>query len=94
MTMTDSNALGSGNTMNGSTSAGGANEASGLGDELMSSVIRLAGRMDLKTLERLYILRTLDSVNGSRKMAVALLGISERTLRHKLRQYRTQALAT
>ena len=61
-------------------------------EDLMGTVSRLAGRMDLKTLERLYILRTLDSVNGSRKMAVALLGISERTLRHKLRQYRTEAL--
>jgi len=61
-------------------------------DDLLGTVSRLAGRMDLKTLERLYILRTLDSVNGSRKMAVALLGISERTLRHKLRQYRTEAL--
>lgn len=61
-------------------------------DDLMGTVSRLAGRMDLKTLERLYILRTLDSVNGSRKMAVALLGISERTLRHKLRQYRNESL--
>ncbi|HEX7811069.1 MAG TPA: helix-turn-helix domain-containing protein [Burkholderiales bacterium] len=61
-------------------------------EDLVGTVTRLAGRMDLKTLERLYILRTLESVNGSRKMAVALLGISERTLRHKLRLYRTQAL--
>jgi two-component system response regulator FlrC len=61
-------------------------------EDLAGAVTRLAGRMDLKTLERLYILRTLDSVNGSRKMAVALLGISERTLRHKLRQYRTEAM--
>lgn len=61
-------------------------------EDLVGTVTRLAGRMDLKTLERLYILRTLDSVNGSRKMAVALLGISERTLRHKLRQYRTEAM--
>jgi two-component system response regulator FlrC len=81
MTMIDSNGM------------GGANEAQAAStDDLMGNVTRLAGRMDLKTLERLYILRTLDSVNGSRKMAVALLGISERTLRHKLRQYRTEAM--
>lgn len=76
-----------------SNGMGGAAEAEATsGEDLMGNVTRLAGRMDLKTLERLYILRTLDSVNGSRKMAVALLGISERTLRHKLRQYRTEAM--
>ncbi len=76
-----------------STAVGGATEAEASpAEDLMGNVTRLAGRMDLKTLERLYILRTLDSVNGSRKMAVALLGISERTLRHKLRQYRTEAM--
>lgn len=81
MTMIDSNGM------------GGAAEAEATSaEDLMGNVTRLAGRMDLKTLERLYILRTLDSVNGSRKMAVALLGISERTLRHKLRQYRTEAM--
>ena len=76
---------------NNAVSTAGESEAIPM-DDLLGTVSRLAGRMDLKTLERLYILRTLDSVNGSRKMAVALLGISERTLRHKLRQYRTEAL--
>lgn len=76
---------------NNAVSIAGESEAIPM-DDLVGTVSRLAGRMDLKTLERLYILRTLDSVNGSRKMAVALLGISERTLRHKLRQYRTEAL--
>lgn len=42
---------------------------------------------DMKTLERKHILRTLAAVNGSRKLAVQKLGISERTLRYKLRQY-------
>lgn len=42
---------------------------------------------DMKTLERNHILRTLAAVNGSRKLAVQKLGISERTLRYKLRQY-------
>jgi two-component system, response regulator FlrC len=44
--------------------------------------------VDMKSLERAHIMETLAAVNGSRKRAVELLGISERTLRHKLRQYR------
>lgn len=43
---------------------------------------------DIKALERKHILETLDAVNGSRKLAVKKLGISERTLRYKLQQYR------
>ena len=43
---------------------------------------------DIKSLERKHILETLASVNGSRKLAVKKLGISERTLRYKLQQYR------
>jgi len=43
---------------------------------------------DIKTLERNHILETLAAVNGSRKLAVKKLGISERTLRYKLQQYR------
>lgn len=58
--------------------------------ELFDAVGQLAGRLDLKSLERVYILQTLAAVNGSRKAAVACLGISERTLRHKLRQYRLE----
>ncbi|MBX9810679.1 MAG: sigma-54-dependent Fis family transcriptional regulator, partial [Burkholderiales bacterium] len=44
--------------------------------------------MDIKSLERTHILETLAAVNGSRKLAVRRLGISERTLRYKLQQYR------
>lgn len=42
----------------------------------------------MRDLEREHILDTLRSVGGSRKLAVERLGISERTLRHKLKQYR------
>lgn len=42
----------------------------------------------IKDWERELILETLAAVGGSRKLAVERLGISERTLRHKLRQYR------
>lgn len=43
---------------------------------------------NIKDWERELILETLAAVGGSRKLAVEKLGISERTLRHKLRQYR------
>ena len=45
---------------------------------------------NMKDLERQHILDTLAKVGGSRKKAVALLGISERTLRYKLSQYRDE----
>jgi two-component system response regulator FlrC len=46
--------------------------------------------MDMKTLERAHIVETLLAVNGSRKLAVERLGISERTLRYKLQRYRLE----
>lgn len=45
---------------------------------------------NMKDLERQHILDTLASVGGSRKKAVNILGISERTLRYKLAQYRDE----
>jgi two-component system response regulator FlrC len=48
--------------------------------------------MDMKSMERVHILETLKAVNGSRKQAVDRLGISERALRYKLRQYRLEAM--
>lgn len=47
--------------------------------------------LDMKSLERNHILETLATVNWSRKLAVQKLGISERTLRSKLNQYRSEA---
>lgn len=47
-----------------------------------------SGAVDMKTLERSHILDTLASVKGSRKLAAEKLGMSERTLRYKLQQYR------
>ena len=43
---------------------------------------------NIRDLERQHILDTLAKVGGSRKKAIELLGISERTLRYKLAQYR------
>lgn len=45
---------------------------------------------NMKDLEREHILRTLADVNGSRKAAVERLGISERALRYKLKQYKEE----
>ena len=48
---------------------------------------------DMKTLERQHIQDVLARVGGSRKKAVAILGISERTLRYKLNQYRAEGFS-
>lgn len=45
---------------------------------------------NMRDLERDHILRTLAEVGGSRKQAIERLGISERTLRYKLAQYREE----
>ncbi|MDO8959101.1 MAG: sigma-54 dependent transcriptional regulator [Rhodocyclaceae bacterium] len=45
---------------------------------------------NMKYLERQHILETLAKVGGSRKKAIEILGISERTLRYKLKQYREE----
>ncbi len=44
----------------------------------------------MQDLERKHILETLAAVGGSRRLAVERLGISERTLRYKLKQYRDE----
>jgi two-component system response regulator FlrC len=49
---------------------------------------RPAHSANIKAAERDLILHTLAAVNGSRKLAVQRLGISERTLRYKLQRYR------
>jgi two-component system, response regulator FlrC len=49
-----------------------------------------ASLSNMKDLERQHILETLAKVGGSRKRAVEMLGISERTLRYKLKQYRDE----
>ena len=45
---------------------------------------------NMKDLEKQHILEVLKAVGGSRKKAVEKLGISERTLRYKLQQYRDE----
>ena len=48
------------------------------------------GAQTVREREREHILRVLREVGGSRKRAVERLGISERTLRYKLQQYRDE----
>jgi two-component system response regulator FlrC len=45
-------------------------------------------------MERKLIMTTLDQTNGNRTHAAKLLGISLRTLRNKLREYRVEEAAT
>jgi two-component system response regulator FlrC len=47
---------------------------------------------NMRDLEREHILETLAAVGGSRKLASEKLGMSERTLRYKLKQYREAGL--
>ena len=52
-------------------------------------VVAKANRPEnIRDLEREHILGTLAAAGGSRKLAGERLGMSERTLRHKLKQYR------
>jgi two-component system response regulator FlrC len=50
--------------------------------------------LDMKSLERAHIMEALDAVQGSRKLAAQRLGMSERTLRYKLQQYREEGAAS
>jgi two-component system response regulator FlrC len=59
-----------------------------------AKVVAAGGAVDMKTLERTHILETLASVSGSRKRAAEKLGMSERTLRYKLQQYREESEGT
>jgi two-component system response regulator FlrC len=47
---------------------------------------------DLKDRERELILATLRVTGGSRKLTAERLGISPRTLRHKLQQFKAEGL--
>ncbi|MDP1652707.1 MAG: sigma-54 dependent transcriptional regulator [Rhodocyclaceae bacterium] len=60
--------------------------------ESSQAVVSSDSPANMKDLERQHILETLAKVGGSRKKAIDLLGISERTLRYKLKQYREEGL--
>ncbi len=46
---------------------------------------------NVRDVEREHILGVLDQVGGNRRSAIAILGISERALRYKLKAYREQS---
>ena len=58
--------------------------------QVQAEAVAPGAAMDMKSLERAHIVETLLAVNGSRKLAVERLGISERALRYKLQQYRME----
>ncbi len=64
-------------------SSAAAPQAGGLNPELFS-----AGVIPLHEMERLMIIRGLEQTAGNRTQAAELLGISVRTLRNKLNEYR------
>jgi two-component system response regulator FlrC len=64
-----------------------------LQDETVAQIERVtsgSAPLDIKSLEKRHILEALAAVSGSRKQAAQRLGMSERTLRHKLQQYREE----
>ena len=48
--------------------------------------------LPLQEMERIMIMRGLEHTSGNRTQAAELLGISVRTLRNKLNEYRSQGL--
>jgi two-component system response regulator FlrC len=60
------------------------------GDRAATTPVAVAKEdaVDMRSIERDHILQVLRTVNGSRRRAVELLGISERALRYKLKSYR------
>ena len=57
-------------------------------DSPLSSPTADGAQSDISSLEREHILRVLSQVNGNRKEAISILGISERALRYKLKAYK------
>ncbi|ATE59428.1 sigma-54-dependent transcriptional regulator [Thauera sinica] len=72
------------------SAAPAADEAAGAADSAAPALAAGARSANMKDLEREHILATLRELGGSRKKTVERLGISERTLRYKLQQYRDE----
>ncbi|MCW5625416.1 MAG: sigma-54-dependent Fis family transcriptional regulator [Burkholderiales bacterium] len=63
------------------------------GETAPASSLEAPGPVDMKSLERKHILDTLTQAKGVRRAAAERLGMSERTLRYKLQQYRAEGFA-
>jgi two-component system response regulator FlrC len=79
---------GSAGSINGTNEAAAASFAARSAGSPLESAGTRSGNM--RDLERDHILATLREMGGSRKKTVEKLGISERTLRYKLQQYRDE----
>jgi two-component system response regulator FlrC len=71
------------------TTASGRSTMQPLGTDVDESGAATGG---IRALEREHILKVLHQVGGSRKRAVEILGISERTLRYKLKLWRESGI--
>jgi len=63
----------------------------GLPQEILkggTEIANSAQAQDIESIERDHILKVLAQVGGNRKDAVAILGLSERALRYKLKAYK------
>ena len=58
----------------------------------MTQANAVGSASDMNSVEREHILKVLAQVGGNRKEAVAILGLSERALRYKLKAYRETGL--
>lgn len=58
--------------------------------QVQDDVAGTGGGNVIREMEKRHILETLKAVGGVRKLAAEKLGMPERTLRHKLQQYREQ----
>jgi two-component system response regulator FlrC len=84
----ESNSVVSANSAIGNSAGKGGVAAEGAG-----ASGREAEPTDMRSLERRHILDTLAAAHGVRRAAASTLGMSERTLRHKLQQYRREGFA-
>ncbi|MGH7546224.1 MAG: sigma-54 interaction domain-containing protein, partial [Gemmatimonadota bacterium] len=77
----------------GDVLAGAAGSARGLesSDEEAGAGLTFRPGMSIQELERAAIVATLESVGGNRRKAAEVLGIGERTLYRKLKEYDIQA---
>jgi two-component system response regulator FlrC len=66
------------------------NATDGPENSTLSEMSSSGDAVDMRSIEREHILQVLRTVNGSRRRAVELLGISERALRYKLKSYREE----
>ena len=72
----------------GGTAAAGAEEGGGLSAAAMVNLPDQGNVLPLDVMERHMIMKSLDQTEGNRTQAAQLLGISVRTLRNKLNEYR------